>query len=77
VGGQCRWRSDGELRSVDSLTQRSGGWINRIDRLTRGTAPVGVEIGLPRDGADEGNRRLRGLKKNLSSDYHVGRIDCV
>jgi hypothetical protein len=77
VGGQCRWRSDGELRSVDSLTQRSGGWINRIDRLTRGTAPVGVEISLPRDGADEGNRRLRGLKKNLSSDYHVGRIDCV
>jgi hypothetical protein len=59
VGGQCRWRSDGELRSADGLTRRSGGWINRIGRLTRGAAPGGVEIDLPRGGVDEGSRRLR------------------
>jgi hypothetical protein len=40
VGGQCQWRSDGELRSTDGLTRRSGGWINKIGRLTRGAAPV-------------------------------------
>jgi hypothetical protein len=58
VGGQCRWRSDGELRSADGLTRRSGGWINRIGRLTRGAAPGGVEIDLPGGGADEGSGRL-------------------
>jgi hypothetical protein len=36
VGGQCRWRSDGELRSADGLTRWSDSWINRIGRLTRG-----------------------------------------
>jgi hypothetical protein len=55
VGGQCRWRLDGEFRSADGLTRRSDGWINRIGRLTRGAAPGGVEI----DG------RLRGSEPNL------------
>jgi hypothetical protein len=64
VGGQCRWRSDEELRSVDALTRRSSGWINRIDCLTRGVAPSRVEIDLPRGGTDEGSGRLRGLKPN-------------
>jgi hypothetical protein len=64
VRGQCRWRSDGELRSADGLTRRSSGWINRIDRLTRGMAPGGVEIDLPGGGADEGNGRLRGSEPN-------------
>jgi hypothetical protein len=64
VEDQCRWRSDGELRSADDLTRRSGGWINRIGRLTRGTAPGGVEIDLPGGGADEGSGRLRGSKPN-------------
>jgi hypothetical protein len=67
VGGQCRWRSDGELRSADGLTRRSGGWINRIGRLTRGAAPGGVEIDLPGGGADKGSGRLRGSKPNLMS----------
>jgi hypothetical protein len=58
VGGQCRWRSDGELRSADGLTRRSGGWINRIGRLTRGTTLGGVEIDLPGGGTDEGSGRL-------------------
>jgi hypothetical protein len=65
VGGQCRWRSDGELRFADGLTRRSGDWINRIGCLTRGAAPDGVEIDLSRGGADEGNGRLRGSKPNL------------
>jgi hypothetical protein len=64
VGGQCWWRSDGELRSADDLTRRSGGWINRIDRLTRGATPGGVKIDLPGGGADEGSGRLRGSKPN-------------
>jgi hypothetical protein len=58
VGGQCRWRSDGELQSADGLTRRSGDWINRIGRLTRGVPPGGVEIDLPEGGTDEGSRRL-------------------
>jgi hypothetical protein len=45
------------------LTRWSGGWINRIGRLTRGTALGGVEIDLPEGGADEGSGRLRGSKK--------------
>jgi hypothetical protein len=65
VGGQCRWRSDGEFRSADDLTRRSGGWINRIGRLTSSTTPGGVEIDLPRGGADEGSERLRGSEPNL------------
>jgi hypothetical protein len=65
VGGQCRWRSDGELRSADGLTRRSGGWINRIGRLTRGTVLGGVEIDLPGGGADEGSRRLQRSEPNL------------
>jgi hypothetical protein len=65
VGGQCRWRSDGELRSADDLTRRSSGWINMIGRLTRGTAPGGVEIDLPGGDTDEGSGRLRGLESNL------------
>jgi hypothetical protein len=64
VGGQCLWRSDGELRSADDLTRRSGDWINRIGRLTRGAAPGGVKIDLPGSGADEGSGRLRGSKPN-------------
>jgi hypothetical protein len=64
VGGQCLWRSDGELRSVDDLTRRSGDWINRIGRLTRGATPGGVEIDLPGGSADEGSKRLRGSKTN-------------
>jgi hypothetical protein len=64
VGGQCRWRSDGELRSADGLTRRTGGWINRIGRLTRGAVPGGVEIDLPGGGADEGSGRLRGSELN-------------
>jgi hypothetical protein len=67
VGGQCRWRSDGELRSADGLTRQSGGWINRIGRLTRGATPGGVEINLLGGGADEGSGRLRGLEPNLMS----------
>jgi hypothetical protein len=62
VGGQCRWRSDGELRSVDGLTQQSGGWINRMGRLTRGAARV--KIDRPGDGVDEGSGRLRGSEHN-------------
>jgi hypothetical protein len=65
VGGQCRWRSDRELRTADGLTRRSGCWINRIGRLTRGAASGGVEIDLPRGGADEGSERLRGSEPNL------------
>jgi hypothetical protein len=65
VGGQCRWRSDGELRSADGLTRRSDSWINRIGRLTRGAAPGGVKIDLFGDGADEGSGRLRGSEPNL------------
>jgi hypothetical protein len=64
MGGQCRWRLDEELRSANGLTRRSGDWINRIGCLTKGTAPSGVEIDLPKGGADEGNRRLRGLEPN-------------
>jgi hypothetical protein len=64
VGGQCRWWSDRELRSVDGLTCRSGGWINRIGHLTRGTTPDGVEIDLLEGGADEGSERLWGLEPN-------------
>jgi hypothetical protein len=67
VGGQCWWRSDRELRSADGLIRRSGGWINRIGRLTRGMAPGGVEINLPSGGADEGSGRLRGSEPNLMS----------
>jgi hypothetical protein len=47
------------------LTQRSGGWINRIGRLTRGAVPGGVEIDLPGGGADEGNGRLQRSEHNL------------
>jgi hypothetical protein len=64
VGGQCQWRSDGELRSADGLTRRSGGWINRIGCLTRGTPPSGVEIDLSGGGTDEGSGRLRGSEPN-------------
>jgi hypothetical protein len=64
VGGQCRWQSDGELRSADDLTRRSGGWINRIGYLTKGAAPGGVEIDLPEGGADESSGRLRGSEPN-------------
>jgi hypothetical protein len=42
-----------------------------------GAAPGGVEIDLPGGGAVEGSGRLRGSKKNLSSDYHVRIIYCV
>jgi hypothetical protein len=64
VEGQCRWQSDGEFRSTDGLTRRSGGWINRIGRLTRGAAPGRVEINLPKGGTDESSGRLRGSKPN-------------
>jgi hypothetical protein len=64
VGGQYRWRLDGELRSADTLTRWSDGWINRIDRLTRGVTPGEVEIDLPGGGADEDNGRFRGSKPN-------------
>jgi hypothetical protein len=74
VGGQCRWRSDGELRSADGLTRWSDSWINRIGRLTRGTTPGGVEINLPRGGVDEGSEDFE--YRNLIG-YHVGRIDYV
>jgi hypothetical protein len=64
VGGECRWRSDGELRSADGLTRWSGGWINKIGRLTRGAAPGGVEIDPPGGGADEVSRRFRRSEPN-------------
>jgi hypothetical protein len=41
------------------LTRWSGGWINRIGRLTRGVASSGVEIDLPEGDTDEGSGRLR------------------
>jgi hypothetical protein len=62
---QCRWRSDGELRSADGLKRRSDGWINRIGYLTKGAALGGVEINLPGGGAGEGSGRLRGSEPNL------------
>jgi hypothetical protein len=67
VGGQCRWRSDGELRSADNLTRWNDGWINRIDRLTKGMAPGAVKIDLPRGGADEDSGRLHGSEPNQIS----------
>jgi hypothetical protein len=55
---------DGELRSADDLTRRSGDWINRIGRLTRVAAPGGVDVDLPGGGVDEGSGRLRGSEPN-------------
>jgi hypothetical protein len=46
-------------------------------RRDRDAAPGGVEIDLPGGGAVEGSERLRGLKKNLRSDYHVRGIYCI
>jgi hypothetical protein len=43
----------------------------------QGSGPGEVEIDLPGGGAVEGSGRLRGSKKNLNSDYHIGGIDCV
>jgi hypothetical protein len=40
------------------LTRQSGGWINRIDYLTRGAAPGGVKIDLPGVAEDFEDRYL-------------------
>jgi hypothetical protein len=74
VGGLCWWRSaedgthrrhDKELRSASGLTRQSGGWINRIGRLTRGVTPDAAEIYLLGGDMDEGSGRLRGSEPNL------------
>jgi hypothetical protein len=74
MGGQCRCRSDRELRSADDLSRRSSGWINRIGRLTRARPLVesrSISPGTARTKAAEDFE-----DQNLIG-YHVGRIDCV